>query len=52
MGVLEVGGRRLVVTLAAVPSDGQFASGQRMATEIARWLRGHATSLAGSSAGC
>jgi hypothetical protein len=52
MGTLEVGGETLVVTLAAIPSDGQFASGQRIATSVARWVREHATKFAGPGANC
>jgi hypothetical protein len=47
MGVIEFGSRKLVVTLAAIPHDGQFATGQRVATAIAEWLRRHARGLAG-----
>lgn len=52
MGTLELDGQTLVVTLAAIPSDGQFESGQRLATEMARWIRGHAAGQAGSASGC
>jgi hypothetical protein len=49
MGVVEIRGRRLVVTLAALPSDGSFTSAQNMATEVARWLVEHGAPLAGSA---
>lgn len=52
MGTMEIGGEEAVVTLAAIPDDGSFESGQAMATSIASWA---ATNLAGkvpSSAPC
>ena len=47
MGVLFIGDSGTVVTLAAIPSDGQFATGQSMATAIAQWLAEHASQYAG-----
>jgi hypothetical protein len=44
MGTMEIGGEEAVVTLAAIPDDGTFESGQAMATSIAGWA---ATNLAG-----
>lgn len=38
MGVLDLGGEPVVVTLAARPTAGDFESGQAIATELARWL--------------
>ena len=38
MGIVETGRGPMVVTLAAVPSDGTFESGQALATELAQWL--------------
>lgn len=38
MGIIESGGEPFVVTLAARPSDGQFASGQALATQVAAWV--------------
>jgi hypothetical protein len=52
MGILEVGGEELVVTLAAIPSDGTYESGQRIATQLARWLRENGAKLAGTGGGC
>jgi len=37
MGVAETSGGRMVITLAAIPDDGTFETGQAMATEIASW---------------
>lgn len=38
MGVIDTpGGGRMVVTLAAIPEDGSFETGQMMAGEIAGW---------------
>lgn len=52
MGVIDVDGRSLVVTLAALPSDGSFSSAQRMATEVARWLAAEGTALASARGRC
>jgi hypothetical protein len=38
VGVLELDGKGVVVTLAAEPSNGQFESGQQMLTELAKWV--------------
>jgi hypothetical protein len=38
MGILYVGDKQAVVTLAARPADGQFATGESMATAVAQWL--------------
>jgi len=38
MGVIEVDGEDVVVTLAVVAPDGQFATGTAAATELARWV--------------
>ncbi|HEX8648021.1 MAG TPA: serine hydrolase [Thermoleophilaceae bacterium] len=52
MGVIEASRGPLVVTLAAIPHDGSFESGQRVATAVARWLREHAAGLAGPGNDC
>jgi hypothetical protein len=52
MGVLLVGDRGAVVTVAAIPSDGQFATGQSMATAIAQWLAKRADKYAAAPGGC
>lgn len=41
MGTMEIGGEEAAVTLAAIPDDGSFESGQAMATEIASWAATH-----------
>jgi hypothetical protein len=38
MGLIEVRGRRVVVTLAVAPDDGSFETGQALATELAQSL--------------
>jgi hypothetical protein len=52
MGILYVGDREAVVTLAAIPSDGQFETAVEMATGIARWLADQAPALAAPPSGC
>lgn len=52
MGVLEVGSKRLVVAIAARPSDGQFSSGQQMASSMGAWLGKRAPTLAKPAARC
>lgn len=52
MGILYVGDKEAVVTLAALPSDGQFATGESMATIIAQWLAKQAPKYAASPSGC
>jgi len=38
MGTMTVSGKELVVTLAAIPDDGTFESGQAMASSIAQYV--------------
>lgn len=52
MGILYVGDREAVVTLAARPADGQFASGESMATALAQWLAKQAPRYAATPNGC
>lgn len=52
MGVLYVGDREAAVTLAAIPSDGQFESAETMATSIAQWLAQRARAVAAPPSGC
>jgi hypothetical protein len=52
MGILYVGNREAVVTLAAIPADGQFESAEAMATKIAQWLAARAESVAAQPAVC
>ncbi len=44
IGVMDVDGREMVVSLAAIPDDGSFESGRQMASQIAHWA---ATKLGG-----
>jgi hypothetical protein len=52
MGILYVGSREAVVTLAAIPSDGQFETAESMATSIAKWLAEQAPAYAAAPSGC
>jgi hypothetical protein len=52
MGILYVGDEQAVVTLAALPSDGQFTTAQSMATTVAQWLAAQAPEYAASLRGC
>lgn len=52
MGILYVGSREAVVTLAAIPSNGQFETAEAMATSIAQWLAGKAGRFAATPSGC
>jgi hypothetical protein len=52
MGVLYVGNKEAVVTLAALPADGQFATGESMATAVAQWLAQQAPRYAATPGSC
>ncbi len=52
MGILYVGDKEAVVTLAALPADGQFTTGESMATAIAQWLAKQASKYAALPSGC
>jgi hypothetical protein len=52
MGTLYVGEKEVVVALAALPADGQFATGESMATAVAQWLAGQAPKYAASRGSC
>jgi hypothetical protein len=52
MGILYVGDREAVVTLAAIPNDGSFESAETMATMVAQWLAKQAPRYAEIPAGC
>jgi hypothetical protein len=52
MGVIDTSSGPLVVTLAAVASDGSFESGQGLATELAGWAAANGRSKAGRGRGC
>lgn len=41
-GTFDTGGGEVVVAMAALPDDGQFASGTRMLSEVAAYLSRHA----------
>lgn len=42
MGIVDVDGGQVVATIAAIPSDGQFASAQAIVTAAAQWVVDHA----------
>jgi hypothetical protein len=52
MGILYVGDREAAVTLAAIPSDGQFETAEAMATSIAQWLAQRTRAVAAPPSGC
>jgi hypothetical protein len=52
MGIIYVGDKEAVVTLAALPTDGQFATGESIATTVAQWLAKQAPRYATVPAGC
>jgi hypothetical protein len=52
MGAMTLGGKQVIVTLAVRPDDGQYASGQTVASEVAQFLAQRAPRYAGSSGGC
>lgn len=52
MGEIDVDGADLAVTIAAIPGDGAFESGQAAATRVAQWIVEHAPKDAGKPNGC
>lgn len=52
MGILYVGDEQAVVALAARPADGQFATGESMATTVAGWLAEQAPRYAATPSVC
>lgn len=52
MGVLGIGGKDVVVTLAVMPDDGQFTTGQSDASAVAEWVAKRAGGVVGGPAGC
>jgi hypothetical protein len=53
LGLLQLpNGRRVAVAVSTVPSDGQFATGTRNLTRIARWLVRRLNSTAVPRSGC
>jgi len=52
MGAIEVGGTEYAVTLAVIPDDGEFVTGQGVATAVARWLVRQAPGVDGTAGGC
>jgi hypothetical protein len=52
MGAMTVGGHQVIVTLAVRPDDGQFVTGQEVASQVAQFLAQHAARYAGPAGGC
>lgn len=52
MGILYVGDKEAVVTLAAIPGDGSFESATAMVTAVAEWLAEQAPRYAAVPTGC
>ena len=52
MGILHLGEKEAVVTLATRPSDGQFSTAEAMATAVAQWLAEQAPNYAAAPSGC
>jgi hypothetical protein len=52
MGIVYVGSREAVVTLAAIPSNGQFETAEAMATSIAQWIAKKAGAFAATPSTC
>jgi hypothetical protein len=53
LGLLELpNGRRVAVAVSTVPSDGQFATGTRNVTRIARWVTRRLNTAAVPRTGC
>ena len=52
MGQITVDGDEYAVTVAAIPDDGSFESGQAAATQVAQWLAEHAPEAGGEAGAC
>lgn len=52
MGAVEVDGQQYVVTLMVIPDNGDFTSGQGIASEVARWAVAQAPQTSGSKGNC
>jgi hypothetical protein len=52
MGVVEVGGKEVVVTMAAVADDGTFETAQQMLSRIAKWTASRLVDQVGPPTGC
>lgn len=52
MGVITVNGKQVIVTLAVRPDDGQFGTGQTIASRVAQYLAQRAGQFADTSSGC
>jgi hypothetical protein len=52
MGALTVRGRQIVVTIAVRPDDGQYLTGQAVASEVARWVASYALRFSKPASGC
>jgi hypothetical protein len=52
MGVLEAGGKEVVVTMAAIADDGTFETGQQMLSRIAKWTASRLADQVGPPQAC
>ena len=52
MGAMTIAGKQVIVTLAVRPDDGQFTTGEAIASKVAQFLAHRAERFAGPSAGC
>ena len=52
MGVIMVNGSRAVITIAVRPLDGQFISGESIASRVAQWVARRAPRLVSPPTGC
>lgn len=52
MGILYIGDKEAIVSLAALPADGQFETGGAMATAVAQWLARRASRYAATPSSC
>lgn len=52
MGVIDLDGKQLIVSIAARADDGQYATGQAIATQLAQRVLAEAKPLAASPASC
>jgi hypothetical protein len=52
MGVIEIGGKEAVVTMAAIADDGTFETAQQMLSRIAKWTASRAVDAVGPPNDC
>ncbi len=52
MGTMTLSGHQVVVSIAVLPDNGDFGTGQEDASQVAQWVAERAGPLVGSSTGC